>query len=337
MLPRDLVYGPVAVFVFFVISGFVITEAVLNFYDERPVRFFLNRLLRLYPPYVMALAAACVVLSTVPKIQFPELPPEWANRENLFANLFSIFPSVFLTDWILGVRSRVDLISINWALRVEFAFYMVVAAVVLFSRYLRPIGVPKGTGLGFVFVTFLCVHVYFFYLSGSDGRGSFYSSFIPYFLMGVAWALRLNSAEPNHWRKLFIASFVLSVVQAAMYPVLNVGRNDGTSMLELINLAPAVLWVTLIAVLVALSHLRLTAPFARKFDAWAGDLSYPVYLMHMPALYFVANYFGGEGSVQFGAFVLMAFSLAWLNEALFAKAFDRLRDRFRGISLKHES
>jgi peptidoglycan/LPS O-acetylase OafA/YrhL len=334
LLPRGLVYGPVAVFVFFVISGVVITEAVLNFYDGKPVRFFLNRLLRLYPPYVMALVAAYMVLSSVPKLQFPELPLEWTGRENLFANLFSILPTVFLTDWILGVESRVDLIGINWALRVEFAFYIVVAAVVLFSRYLPPIGVSRSVGLRFVFVTFLCVHGYFFYLSESDGRGAFYSSFIPYFLMGVAWAFRLNSSEPNHWRTLFITAFVLSVVQAAMYPVRNVGHNDGTPMFELVNLASAVLWLALIGVLVALSHLRLTSSPVRKFDAWLGDLSYPVYVMHMPALYVVANQMSGSGLAQLGAFAGLTFSLSWISAAVYSMIFDRLRDVFRGAALR---
>jgi hypothetical protein len=44
--------------------------------------------------------------------------------------------------------------------------------------------------------------------------------------MGVAWALSLSSSEPNHWRNLLIASFFLSLMQAAMFPMLNVGELD---------------------------------------------------------------------------------------------------------------
>lgn len=333
LIPRGLVYGPVAVFVFFVISGFIITEAVLNFYDGRPVRFFLNRLLRLYPPYLTALAVACVVLFAVPKLQFPELSPEWTNRENLFANLFSIFPTVFLTDQILGVKHRIDFISINWALRVEFAFYMVVALVIFFSRYLRRIGVSKSAGLRFVFLIFLCIHIYYFYVSGSNSRGTFYSSFIPYFLLGVAWALWLNSPKPNHWHKLFFVSFFLSILQAAIYPEFNVGRNDGTSTLKMINLAPAALWVILICVFVALSHLRLTVSCVRKFDSWAGDLSYTVYLMHIPALYIIVNEPWFEGYFQLLNYVLLTLLLAWICELLCSRLFNPMRNIFRGTVL----
>ncbi len=207
VLPRGLAYGSVAVFVFFVLSGFIITEAVINFYYHRPVRFFLNRLIRLYPPYLIALSIACVVMFMVPDLQFPELPSSWASSENLLANIFSILPSVFLTDWMLGVGQRVDLISINWALRVEFAFYIIVAVVIFLSRYLPRFCIKKSAALGFLCVVFLCVHIYYFFISGSNGRGAFYSSFIPFFLMGVAWALWLNSSEPNHWFKLLIVSF----------------------------------------------------------------------------------------------------------------------------------
>jgi peptidoglycan/LPS O-acetylase OafA/YrhL len=63
---------------------------------------------------------------------------------------------------MLGVKQRVDLISINWALRIEFAFYIIVSLVVLLSRFLPNIFIKKNTLLVFACVFFLCVHVYFF-------------------------------------------------------------------------------------------------------------------------------------------------------------------------------
>src|SRR5690242_14321699 len=48
--------GSVAVLVFFVLSGFVITEAAENTYWKRPLRFAANRALRIIPQYVMSLA-----------------------------------------------------------------------------------------------------------------------------------------------------------------------------------------------------------------------------------------------------------------------------------------
>lgn len=333
-LPRDWVYGPVAVFVFFVISGFVITEAVLNFYDDKPVQFFVNRLLRLYPTYALALGIACIALLAVPKLHFPELSPGWADRQNLFANLFSIFPTVFLMDWLLGVKSRVDLISVNWALRVEFAFYMVVAAIIWLSKYVRLFGLQKKAALRLLIMLFLGIHIYFFYLQNGEGRIAFYSSYIPYFVMGVVWALRLSSNAEKHWAGIFFSALILAAAQAAMYPALSIEAPVAASMVEMVHFPPLILWSGLIGLLVLLSHYHATRGPLRKFDVWAGDLSYPVYLMHMPALYFVANQLEGNDLLQFGVFALLTLFLAWSSGGLLARGLDQMRDKFRGASLK---
>src|SRR3989442_4507714 len=54
--------GTIAVLIFFVLSGFVITEALTVFYKDRMDRFLLNRLLRLVPPYCAALVGAISLL-----------------------------------------------------------------------------------------------------------------------------------------------------------------------------------------------------------------------------------------------------------------------------------
>jgi peptidoglycan/LPS O-acetylase OafA/YrhL len=91
-LPRSLVYGPVAVFVFFMISGFVIGEAALKFYDGRPVQFFLNRLIRLYPPYLMALALTGLVMLMVPKFEFPGVDAGLDGSQHLTCEPFFNIP-----------------------------------------------------------------------------------------------------------------------------------------------------------------------------------------------------------------------------------------------------
>ena len=52
----DIGIGNVAVMGFFVLSGFIITEALATFYAGRPVAFLANRLTRIAPPYWAALA-----------------------------------------------------------------------------------------------------------------------------------------------------------------------------------------------------------------------------------------------------------------------------------------
>lgn len=334
ILPRSLSYGTVAVFVFFVLSGLIITEAILKFYNGRPIQFFLNRLIRLYPPYLMTLAVVIVIFFMIPNIKSPNLQSSYLSLENLLANIFSVFPTVFITDWMLGVVKRVDLISVNWALRVEFAFYTIMAAIILFSRYSPILGIKKSALSGFAFIIFLCIHIYYFYISSDEGRGAFYSSFIPYFLIGVAWTLRRNSSEPNYWLIFLSLSFVLSLIQVAMFPSLNFAVNGEMPSLKSINLAPTALWCGLLALLVMLSNLHLKDNLIRKFDKWLGDLSYPIYLFHIPALYIVVNEPWFECYSGLFSYVVLTFLLALISELVCSRLFDRMRDKFRKTALK---
>src|SRR5271168_1134737 len=53
--------GAIAVAAFFAVSGFVVAEALATFYHDRPGAFLANRLLRLGPPYIAALALSVLV------------------------------------------------------------------------------------------------------------------------------------------------------------------------------------------------------------------------------------------------------------------------------------
>src|SRR6185436_6192013 len=61
----SLSLGNVGVFAFFVLSGFVIAEACDRFYPGAPQRFFINRLLRIYPTYWISCAIALGIYLTL--------------------------------------------------------------------------------------------------------------------------------------------------------------------------------------------------------------------------------------------------------------------------------
>jgi peptidoglycan/LPS O-acetylase OafA/YrhL len=58
---RPLALGNVGVFLFFILSGFVIAEALDIFYPGKPQRFLLNRFLPIYPTYWSACVVAIVI------------------------------------------------------------------------------------------------------------------------------------------------------------------------------------------------------------------------------------------------------------------------------------
>src|SRR5437879_1248562 len=89
--------GDIGVLTFFVLSGFVISEAADLFYKARPFRFLSNRMLRIMPPFLFALIV-CVLCSyalvstgTFKMIRDPQMAVQVSNEmflpRNLVANV----------------------------------------------------------------------------------------------------------------------------------------------------------------------------------------------------------------------------------------------------------
>ena len=123
---RRLDLGRVAVLVFFILSGFVISEAAETFYARRPAAFACNRLLRIMPPFFGA-----IILSYVVQLGLFEagwLHPLEGERVNasdftplaLIMNLLAIMPGARL----LGELPDYLLIRYVWAVRIEVLFYL---------------------------------------------------------------------------------------------------------------------------------------------------------------------------------------------------------------------
>jgi peptidoglycan/LPS O-acetylase OafA/YrhL len=125
-------YGEMAVMVFFFLSGFIITETSSKFYPCRPYAFISNRFIRLLPSYIFALFISVVVLTSFKSELLTN--ENLVSADNVVANVFSIFPFVFITDTILKVTSRMDILGIIWSLRVEFAFYFFIMLKLYFEK-----------------------------------------------------------------------------------------------------------------------------------------------------------------------------------------------------------
>lgn len=274
-------FGPLAVMVFFVLSGFIIAEAAMAFYARRPAAFLGNRVIRLWPPHLVALGVtALVLLAATP-------PPGTFDLGNLLANALAIFPIVAATDPLLGAEPRLDLLPIVWALRAEFLFYLSVAAVLLAGRLLG------GRGGRFLLapllVTALLASVLFHDLWAAAPRLTFYAGLVPHFVLGVALALGLAGwLTPLLARSIVAAALVVATLHAL---TLDIGDRDalGPSVaISLERIAGALFYLLLLL----LAWRRLQRPvegLAKARDRYLGDLSYPLYLLHWPALLLTAQ------------------------------------------------
>ncbi len=119
--------GQLGVTIFFVISGYCITGAAYNSISaQKPlVRFCLDRFRRIYPPYLIALLIASLLLWTTEFLRWQHvLPPSQFPQDPLPANAIFWLSNLTLTQALVRQPS---LLLVAWSLCFEVAFYGIVA------------------------------------------------------------------------------------------------------------------------------------------------------------------------------------------------------------------
>jgi peptidoglycan/LPS O-acetylase OafA/YrhL len=139
-----LVGAWMAVDVFFVLSGFLITALLVNEWDARGrislPRFYARRALRLLPALIVFLAVVLATLPAVPR-------PVWHNVVEAVAAAFFYFANFWVA--LRGVHSA---IAHTWSLSMEEQFYAVWPVALLIALRLRAsrravaIGALAGAG-----------------------------------------------------------------------------------------------------------------------------------------------------------------------------------------------
>ncbi len=128
--------GSIAVLAFFALSGFVITEAIDCIYRERPGAFLGNRMLRILPHFLLAVALAMLAHEIFRATggerlwrSQPSFPADAFTPANVALNFIGIVP---LADRFIDY----NFLSISWAVRVEMAFYLVICGCITIGRTL---------------------------------------------------------------------------------------------------------------------------------------------------------------------------------------------------------
>lgn len=305
-LGSALVNPALAVSIFYVISGFYMALVLDRAYPATPrgtLLFWSNRLLRLLPSYwtVVVLCGVVVAVLVVPGdralIETVQSNILWASPDRLsklqpgtvgliaFANV-----GIFVQDVLLFARVAADgtlafvptlvtgdqaayryvAIPQAWSLAVELEFYLVapfllrqrawvIALVLLASLALRVLLARAG-------------------LADDPWTYRFFPTALAFFLAGSLCYRWLDTAHRVH-RNVKIGGLIV----AAGLVVLNGYLGEGLD-----RLMPARGYVVsgacaLIAVIVALAPV-FTLTARSRFDSLLGDLSYPLYIVHILVL-----------------------------------------------------
>lgn len=284
--------GPVAVYIFFAISGYLISISWTR--DSHIVRFVLKRVLRIFPGLVVCVLLTILILgpvtTTLPLGDYFKSPETRAYAKNIALNINYTLPGVFENNtYPRAVNGSI------WSLPVEFAMYLIFAclAFVLRGKWLQRAGVILLAGLFFIANYFIGLTTIVFY--------AFPVQYLAicgmYFLVGVGihqWRLLRFLSAPNviaiaviwlsfsRWPTLFeYASYVL-------LPLLIIAFGTGAS--------KAFIWLD-------------------KYD-----YSYGVYIYAFPVQQVISFYFFNHG-FRFGIFTsaivtlcLAALSWHWIEK-----------------------
>lgn len=257
--------GYYSVYVFIIISGFVITHLVISA-GENYRDYILRRTLRLYPAYLVALPLGVLLVAMFPLLPDPGVQEaremltyrhqQWAANPlahlSLHLTMFHGLPPEQLLPGSAGL-----LLGIEWSLSLEWQFYLVAPFAIAAVRKW-----PMRAG----FATILLFAAARAGVFGTYSTSSMLLTAGWFFLIGIAtrlWFDRLPSFERYPW---LLVALALGMVVVSR------------------SLLPVAAWIALVCYLrsPAVSPL-LDSDLARA----AGARSYSVYILHFPLLIFV--------------------------------------------------
>lgn len=131
------IIGRVAVFCFFMVSGFVISRVIHARYQARIGAFYLNRVLRLLPLYLV-LAGVTVVIANLHGVTFQQ---EGGRVHRVFSDMlvdsplswgnYSLIPQLSVREMIPVYAAGPHVMAQAWSISVDLVFYAAAPLIVL--------------------------------------------------------------------------------------------------------------------------------------------------------------------------------------------------------------
>jgi peptidoglycan/LPS O-acetylase OafA/YrhL len=306
--------GNVGVLLFFVVSGFVICEALDLFYHASSTKFLLNRGLKIFPAYWAVLPLGYAVTAL-------------AAPETLHTDPFALFVNLTLLTAYLPGSGSLLVISIAWAVIIEFQFYFLAGAVAFAGRAIGQRALVTGGAA----VAALALYL-FTWWTGSQGR--FYGAFqfAPFFVFG---SLAYFVVIRRDFRALPLLLLALTLSVHAYY-VYNARGDIATGLWLGANgarwnvISSTSLFIVLCGLFLYLPSVRFRKSFER-IDKRLGDITYALYLVHTP-LILLADHFDLAG----GGFVFVlvgSLMIAVLIQRAIERPVWKIRDLLRGTRL----
>jgi peptidoglycan/LPS O-acetylase OafA/YrhL len=289
--------GRVAFVMFFVLSGYLLYRAFARaaLGQDEPVSaagYLMRRAARIVPAYYVALAGALVLISTAGDV------PGRRAVDGAKLPLFFLFGQNYSPDTLLKLNAA------TWTLSVEVAFYLLLPVIGVAALRLGKRSVRRQALLlaGLVIAGFGWNFAH--YLSGWGPVASHAApSFLPYFAcgmlvaLGVEWQRASGAALISSRRsaQLAAAAGLLLVANGFWHAT---DRSPGGFAMEVFaDMGAAIAFAGVIAAIVLGTGAGL-GWLAWRPIAWIGEITYGLYLWHIPLIVWAR----GHGLLPGGAF-----------------------------------
>lgn len=301
---RPLMGGEMAVEIFFMISGFYMSLVLTGKYRNpnatiRTQDFYVARALRIYPAYWAVLAFMCIwtIVERAAIIKHTiELGPvyaAWAAFSNIFifgqdALLFAKVTDAgtVLVDALgrapMPQPYHLVLIAPAWTLSLELMFYC-----------LAPWFSKRSTSVIVSIIGLSAAARFTAYQFGYDGdpwRYRFFPFELALFLAGMVSHRIYASRNLRKWH--YATGLPVMLIVLAIVPDIRISQISVIGSLTLLSAFFALPWVF---------HWKKNS----KIDRAIGELSYPVYLIHLPVLIVCSKWLSGQNELLDALLVLI--------------------------------
>ena len=311
--------GGYAVYGFYMLSGYLMTLIMHRTYGYTAsgvAKYALNRFLRIYPIYwVAALLTLALIYGlgeayTSDFIKYMHYPMTFSD---IIKNLLLLFPTV----------DTIRLVPPAWALTVELFFYVLIA-----------LGLSKNIKIALVWLVLSMIYHVVAWFAGWDRYYSVFAASLPFALGSVLYFYRDRLLQQWFGRAQDLSPYLplLLLLLMAINWYIGFLLTRSHELFFYTNILLCAL------MLLVLSSYKTLPWLSKKADAYWGDFSYPIYLIHyqvaLVVMYAMQQLGMDVSRPDIGlmwATIPAVFLVAWLLMLFVERPVDQLRMKVKKI------
>lgn len=301
-----LMLGPYAVFGFYMLSGYLMTLILHDKYGfsiNGFSRYAINRLLRIFPSYWFASILSLILIMSIGE--------EFSKKFDMFIpkNLISI-----VQNGLLIIGPNTSLVPQAWTLTVEIFFYLCIGLGISRTK--------QTTAVWFI------VSLLYAALINFTG-GNFTDIYVTIFAASLPFSA---GALLYHFRKKVPPLMTSDIATIVLFFLLTLNFIVAVKLQFTESIGFYTNLVIAWGILASFVNKRSFLFISYKLDSRIGDLSYPIYLVHLQCglILSALGLSVSKAHPQFAVFSMpLIIILSWAMDRYIDKPVEKLRERFK--------